>query len=163
MMLIFITNTNHLYWFQCIFCWKNKIPNDYWHRFPKLLSDNNLEVACLILPAWRVSSWCNGLSDRLQNRSKRVRTSGALLRSLSGKYPWKRYEPPYSPRYRLNSNTTVLLGEWLWHQITNKSWYAIKQRNQIKPDGWQVTIQEYFTLLPCYGWRNQSKWPLWIK
>ena len=23
--------------------------------------------------------------------------------------------PPYPPSYRLNSTTTVLLGEWLWH------------------------------------------------
>ena len=39
----------------------------------------------------------------------------ALLRSLSGKYPWERYEPPYPPSYGLNSTTNVLLGEWLWH------------------------------------------------
>ena len=44
-----------------------------------------------------VSSWCNCESDELQNRSTRVRTPVALLRSLSGKYPWERYEPPYSP------------------------------------------------------------------
>ena len=31
------------------------------------------------------------------------------------KYPWERYEPPYPPSYGLNSTTTVLLGEWLWH------------------------------------------------
>ncbi len=30
-------------------------------------------------------------------------------------YPWERYEPPYPPSYGLNSGTTVLLGEWLWH------------------------------------------------
>ena len=57
-----------------------------------------------------VSSWCNGY-----NRSTRVRTPVALLRSLSGKYPWERYEPPYSLSYGLNSTSTVLLGEWLWH------------------------------------------------
>ena len=39
----------------------------------------------------------------------------ALLRSLSGKYPWERYDPVYPPSYGLNSTTTVLLGEWLWH------------------------------------------------
>ena len=49
------------------------------------------------------------------NRSERVRAPVALLRSLSGKYPWERYEPPYPPSYRLNSTTTVLFGEWLWH------------------------------------------------
>ena len=32
-----------------------------------------------------------------------------LLRSLSDKYPWERYEPPYPPNYELNSTTTVLL------------------------------------------------------
>ena len=32
-----------------------------------------------------------------------------------GSYPWERYEPPYPPSYGLNSTTTVLLGEWLWH------------------------------------------------
>ena len=35
--------------------------------------------------------------------------------SLSGKYPWERYEAPYPPSYGLNSTTTVLQGEWLWH------------------------------------------------
>ena len=34
---------------------------------------------------------------------------------VSGKYPWERYEPPYPPSYELNSTTTFLLGEWLWH------------------------------------------------
>ena len=51
----------------------------------------------------------------LRNRSTRVRTPVAQLRSLSGKYPWERYEPPYPPSYGINSTTTVLLGEWLWH------------------------------------------------
>ena len=46
---------------------------------------------------WGVSSWCNGSRDELRNRSTRVRTPVALLCSLSGKYPWERYEPPYSP------------------------------------------------------------------
>ena len=41
-----------------------------------------------------------------------------------------RYVPPYPPSYGLNSTTTVLLGEWLWRQITYEGWYAIKQRNQ---------------------------------
>ena len=36
-----------------------------------------------------------------------------LLRSLSGKYPWERYEPAYPPCYGLNSTTTILLGEWI--------------------------------------------------
>ena len=81
-----------------------------------------------------VSSWRNGLSDGLRNRSTWVRTPVALLRSLSGKYPWERYEPPYPPSYGLNSTTTVLLGEWIWHWITYKGWYAIKQRNQTKPN-----------------------------
>ena len=35
----------------------------------------------------------------------------SLLHSLSGKYPWERYEPPYPPSYGLNSSPTILLGE----------------------------------------------------
>ena len=31
-----------------------------------------------------------------------------------------------------SSMTTVLWQGWLWHQITNKGWFAIKQRNQTK-------------------------------
>ena len=62
-----------------------------------------------------VSSWCNGYSDGRRNRSTRVRTPVALLRSLSGKYPGETYESAYPPSYGLNSNTTVILGEWLWH------------------------------------------------
>ena len=45
----------------------------------------------------------------------RIVVSGFLFRSLSGKYHWERYEPPYPPSYGLNSTTIVLLGEWLWH------------------------------------------------
>ena len=62
-----------------------------------------------------MSSWCNGWSNGLQNHSKRVCTPVMLLRTLSGKYPWERYEPPYPSSYGLNSTTTVLLGEWFWH------------------------------------------------
>ena len=62
-----------------------------------------------------VFSWCNGQSDGLRNRSKRVLTPVVLLRSLSGKYPWEKHEPPYPPSYVSNSTTTVLLGEWLWY------------------------------------------------
>ena len=47
------------------------------------------------------------ISSGLRNRRKRVRTPVTLLRSLSGKYPWERYEPSYPPSYGLNSTTTV--------------------------------------------------------
>ena len=64
-----------------------------------------------------IRGWCpHGVmvkSDGLRDRSKRVQTPVALLRLLSGKYPWERYEPPLPPSYGLNSTTTVLLGEWL--------------------------------------------------
>ena len=44
---------------------------------------------------WLIFS-CDPLSlYGLRNRSTRVRTPVALLRLLSGKYPWERYEPPY--------------------------------------------------------------------
>ena len=55
-----------------------------------------------------VSSWCNGQRDGQRNRSKRVRTPVALLRSLSGKCPWERYEPLYSPSYGLKSTRMAL-------------------------------------------------------
>ena len=61
------------------------------------------------------------------NHSNQVWTAGMLLHSL-----WERYEPSYPPSYGLNSITTILLEGWLWHWITYKSWYAIKQRNQTK-------------------------------
>ena len=44
-----------------------------------------------------VSSRCNSYSDGLRNRSKRLRILVALFCSLSGKYPWERNEPSYSP------------------------------------------------------------------
>ena len=65
-----------------------------------------------------------------KNCSNRVRTPVALLHSLSGKYPWERYEPPYPPSYGLNSTTTVLLEGWIWHWITQEGWYATKQINK---------------------------------
>ena len=55
------------------------------------------------------ADWAMKLSSSL------VRTPVALLRSLSDKYPWERYETPYPPSYWLNSTTAVLLGEYLWH------------------------------------------------
>ena len=53
--------------------------------------------------------------DMPLNKETKPNYPVALLRSLLGKYPWERYEPPYPPSYGLNSTTTVLLGEWLWH------------------------------------------------
>ena len=38
-------------------------------------------------------------------------TPVAPVRSLSEKYPWERYKPPYPSSYGLNSTLTVLLGE----------------------------------------------------
>ena len=63
---------------------------------------------------------------------KRVRTPVALLYSLSDKYPWESYKPPYPSSYGLNNITTVLLEGGLWIKITYKGWYAIKQRNETK-------------------------------
>ena len=42
----------------------------------------------------------------------------------------KGMNPSYPTNYGLNSNTAVLLENWIWHQITYKGWYAIKERNQ---------------------------------
>ena len=36
-----------------------------------------------------------------------LRLNTEILHSLSDKHPWERYEPPYSPSYRLNSITTT--------------------------------------------------------
>ena len=65
-------------------------------------------------------------SVRLQPRSKRVQTPLMLLCSISDKYLWERHEPLYPPIYGLNSTTTVLLKGWIWHEITQEGWYAIK-------------------------------------
>ena len=43
-----------------------------------------------------------------EDHYKRVRTPVALLRPLSGKYSWERYESSYPPSYGLNSTTTAL-------------------------------------------------------
>ena len=64
-----------------------------------------------LLSKWGCPRGVMVTSDGLRNRSTRVRTPVTLLRSLSGKYPWERYEPPYPPSYGLNSTTAVLLGE----------------------------------------------------
>ena len=66
---------------------------------PEVTATLSFMSQCLLL--FTLSNWCpRGVmvkSDELRNRSTRVRTPVALLRSLSGKYPWERYEPPYSP------------------------------------------------------------------
>ena len=48
----------------------------------------------------------------VKNAGQRNRSGFELLRSLSDKYPWERYEPPYPPSYGLNSPTTVILERW---------------------------------------------------
>ena len=72
---------------------------------------------CMKRNLWpeRVFSWCNVVSDRLRNRSKRVRTPVVLLHSLSGKYPAEKYEFLYATSVWLNSTTTVFLEGWPWH------------------------------------------------
>ena len=40
----------------------------------------------------------------------------------------ERYEPSYPPSYGLNSTTTVLRWEWIWHEITYKGWYGVKTK-----------------------------------
>ena len=77
-----------------------------------------------------VSLWCSGWSVGLQSRNKRVRCPLTLLVSLSDKYPWGRYEPPYPPGYGLYNTSIFLQERWLCHWITYKGWYAIKQRNR---------------------------------
>ena len=62
----------------------------------------------------------------------RVCTPITLLRSLSVKYPWERYEPPYPPSYGFNSTTTVLLGEYFD--------MPLKQRNQTNQNSWQDSL-----------------------
>ena len=52
----------------------------------------------------------------------------------------KGIEPPYPPSYELNSPNTVLLGEWLWHEITYKGWYDIKNK-ETKPIRVKVTVR----------------------
>ena len=56
-----------------------------------------------------VSSWYNSKRVGLWNRSKRVRTPVAQLRSLSDKNAWERYETPNPSSAGLNSITAVLL------------------------------------------------------
>ena len=48
---------------------------------------------------------------------------------------WWWWWSPISASYGSNSLVTVLLQWWFWHKITPNNWYAIKQRNQIKPKG----------------------------
>ena len=61
---------------------------------------------------------------------KQVRTLVALQCSLSNYYTWKKHKLSYPSSYGLNSITTLLLQEKLWHKITHNGWYAIKQRSQ---------------------------------
>ena len=53
-----------------------------------------------------------------------------LLHSLLTTILWKGMNPIIPTNFGLNTITTILLHEWLFHLITHKNWYAIKQRNQ---------------------------------
>ena len=76
------------------------------------------------------------------------------------KYSWEKYEPPYSPRYGLNSTTTVLLGEYL-----RQGGYVIKQRNQTidhdVPQYQLPPISQTFklrrTIYARHNWRSKDE------
>ena len=64
-----------------------------WHN-----SDGSYLAMCNGWPKKHLHKNPRNYCHRVQQLpSTRVRTPVALLRSLSGKYPWERYEPPYSP------------------------------------------------------------------
>ena len=48
-------------------------------------------------------------------------------------YPPRMVWPSYPPSYGLNCSIIDLLQRWLWHEVTDKGWYALKHRNQTKP------------------------------
>ena len=54
----------------------------------------------------------NTWGDVLEVKWLKRCTPVVVLRSLSGKYTWERYEPTYPPSYGLNSTTPVLLEGW---------------------------------------------------
>ena len=66
----------------------------------------------------------------------------------------KAMKTAYPSSYRLNSITGILLQEWVWHLITHEGWYAIKQRNQTKPE----TIIEKILGLRNSVWLRLSSW-----
>ena len=78
-------------------------------RLRSILTTTNLWRKILFQRWW----WCP--RGGLWNRNTRVRTSVALLRSLSDKYPGERYEFLYPPSYELKNTTAVLLEGWLWY------------------------------------------------
>ena len=60
---------------------------------------------------------------------------------------WEEYESSYPPSYVLNSTTTIFLEAWLWHLITYKGWYAIKQR-KLTPLYIYIYIYMYMYIAP---------------
>ena len=65
----------------------------------------------------------------------------------------KGINPRYLPIYGLNSTTTVLLGEWLWHLITHEGWYTIKKINQTNQNP-----SEFFTSVLADGLSLRFEW-----
>ena len=91
--------------------WKSDHANEIKWNFFQVVSVFVLLHGCT---TWMlgVISWLNGSSAGLWNRSMRVRTPVAQVRSLLRKYLWgERYETPYLLSYGLNSTTTVFLEE----------------------------------------------------
>ena len=117
-----LVKVSAIYWCSIGKFWYNTC--GWWNCFCLSL-DNNI-----MMYKMGVSSWCNGLSTGLQNCGKRVQTPVMLLCPLLDKYHWERHEPPYPLSYGLSSTTTFLLEGWIWHQITQEDWYAIKQQNK---------------------------------
>ena len=66
----------------------------------------------------------------------------------------KGIEPPYPLSYGLDSPNTALIGGWLWHWLTYKDWYAIKQRNRIMYC--YSTLVILFINIPIYSTSNLS-------
>ena len=74
-----------------------------------------------------------------------VPTPVGLLRSLSGKYPWERYEPPYPPSYGLNSTTAVLLVLYIDPRPSRQSRDCV---NKWKNRGSRWTLENNITRCP---------------
>ena len=100
------------------------------------------------------SPFCGGL----RNRSKRIRIPVVLLCSLSGKYHWERYEPPYPPCYGLNRTTTVLRRCPWCNCYRRRKW---TRRHEFK--SWTKLITFHIALIPLGKvWIQLFSLQLWV-
>ena len=98
-----------------------------------------------------------GISETLWQKGRTVSSNSSHTNMLTfGSIPLRKAWTFLFPNYKLDSTTTLLWQEKLWHWITHEGWYAIKQRQETKPNHWHYIVSFKLLVIHRNTWNNMS-------